>query len=66
MKPCYKEQCLNHDKDKPFNCWSYATVEFDGGRCSEYINAQGSMRTFNPGCHKEQRRYVSNRGEVVK
>jgi len=67
MRPCYKSDCLNHDRGKPFNCWEYEGVRMQEGLCGQYVSAESLMKTFRCGCHKNARgRWVGDRTAVYR
>lgn len=67
MRACGRDDCLNHDRSKPLNCWEHDGGGRPEGGCGLYASAQGLMRTFNPGCHRNARgRWVSGRAVVYR
>ncbi|MDR7867836.1 MAG: hypothetical protein RIN56_13590 [Sporomusaceae bacterium] len=67
MKGCYKHDCLNHDRGWPGNCREDEGTRSFEGLCCQYVSAEGLMRTFRCGCHRNARgRWVGDRVTVLR
>lgn len=67
VRPCYKDDCLSHDRTKALNCGEAGGGAPGGGRCGGYVSAGSLMAAAVPGCRKNDRgRWVAVRAAVYR